>query len=224
MGRIEAANSAFSAIYSKDLWALASQEWTAEHAGYEPLDSCYARFVRLLQDFVRHNNVRSVVEFGCGFWNYAASIDWGGIEYDGYDVVEGPIRWNRDHHAAANIRFHVLADGTRLPAADLLISKDVLQHLPNADVSYYTDIFRRNYRFSLIANSVFPDHDTNRDIPAGDCRSLRLDLPPFDLPCAVLQRWEYLEFGNPVVKHVCLLTGLPESASARGAIVRDAGT
>jgi len=35
------------------------------------------------------------------------------------------VRWNRDHHGADNIRFHLLEDGTRLPAADFLISKDV---------------------------------------------------------------------------------------------------
>ena len=118
MGRIKAANGAFSEIYNKDVWALDSAEWTAEQAGYEPLESCYARFVALLQDFMRHNRVRSVVEFGCGFWSYARAIDWSGIEYDGFDIVDGPVRWNRDHHGAANIRFH-------LPAADFLISKDV---------------------------------------------------------------------------------------------------
>ena len=221
MGRIKAANSAFSEIYNKDVWALDSGEWHAQQAGYEPLESCYARFVALLQDFMRHNRVRSVVEFGCGFWSYAREIDWSGIEYDGFDIVDGPVRWNRDHHGADNIRFHRLEDGTRLPPADLLISKDVLQHLPIADICYYTDIFRRNYRFSIIASGVFPDHDTNSEIAAGDCRSLRLDLPPFDIPCAVLQRWEYIEFGKPVVKDVCLVTGLPESAAAGGAIVRD---
>lgn len=221
MGRIKAAHSVFEEIYSKDLWKLESADWTKETAGYEPLDSCLDRFVKLAQDFMRLNGVRSVVEFGCGFWNYARAIDWSGIQYDGFDVVDGPIRWNRDHYGADNIRFHVLADGTWLPAADLLISKDVLQHLPNADVEYYTGIFRRNYRFSLIGNSVYPDHNTNADIPAGDCRSLRLDLPPFNLPCAVLQRWEYLEFGERVVKHFCLMTGLPEAASARGVAVRD---
>lgn len=150
MGRIKAANGAFSEIYNKDVWALDSAEWTAEQAGYEPLE-----------------------------------------------------------------------DGTRLPAADLLISKDVLQHLPIADVRYYTDIFRRNYRFSIIASGVFPDHDTNTEIAPGECRSLRLDLPPFDLRCAVLQRREYIEFGKPVTRDVCLMTGLPESAAAGGAIVRD---
>ena len=116
MGRIKAANGAFSEIYSRDVWALDSAEWTAEQPGYEPLESCYARFVALLQEFMRHNRVVSVVEFGCGFWSYARAIDWRGIEYDGFDIVDGPIRWNRDHHGADNIRFHLLEDGMRLPA------------------------------------------------------------------------------------------------------------
>lgn len=39
---------------------------------------------------------------------------------------------------------------------------------------------------------------------------------------ALVQRWEYIEFGAPVVKDFRLMTGLPEAASAVGAIVRDA--
>jgi hypothetical protein len=74
MGRIKAANGAFSEIDNKDVWALDAAEWTAEQAGYEPLESCYARFVALLQDFMRHNRVRSVVEFGCGFWSCARAV------------------------------------------------------------------------------------------------------------------------------------------------------
>lgn len=224
MGRLVAASEAFTEIYNKDLWSLQSAEWQAEHAGYESLESCMQRWTTLLGEFMRNNRIRSVVDFGCGFWSYAKALDWSGVEYDGFDVYEGVVRWNHDQHAAPNVRFHVLEDGTRLPAADLLITKDVLQHLPLADVHYYLDIFRRNYRFSIIGNGVFPEDNLNGEIPAGDCRSIRLDLAPFALPCAVLQRWEYIEFGARVAKEFCLLQGLPEAAQARGAIVRDSGT
>lgn len=221
MGRIVAASEAFSQIYGNDAWALQSSEWHAEQPGLESLDSCLKRFVGLLHEFMRNNGVRSVVEFGCGFWSYARELDWSGIEYDGFDIYEGAVRWNRDQFASPNIRFHLLEDGCRLPAADLLVSKDVLQHLPIADVQYYLDIFRRNYRFSIIGNGVYPDENTNGEIPAGGCRSIRLDRAPFDLPCAVLQRWEYPEFGIRAVKDFCLVQGLPEAATASGAVVRD---
>ena len=50
-----------------------------------------------------------------------------GIEYDGYDVVEGPIRWNHDHYGAPNIRFHLLEDGTRLESRADAVPGDAAQ-------------------------------------------------------------------------------------------------
>ena len=224
MGRISAASDAFNEVYNKDLWSLDSNDWFKDQPGVESFETRMGRFVQLLQDFMRTNGVRRVVEFGCGFWSYARQIDWTGIEYDGFDVVDGPVRWNRDQYGAPNIRFHQLQDGTHLPAADLLISKDVLQHLPIADIQYYTDIFRRNYRFSLIASGVYPVEGTNSEIASGECRSLRLDLAPFNWPCAVLQRWDYVEFGNRAVKDFCLMSGSAEAPTATGATIRDSGT
>jgi hypothetical protein len=220
MGRIDAASAAFTEIYSKDLWHLISDQWANTPPGFESLESRMKRLAHLIQEFIKNNNVQSVVDFGCGFSSYTKMVDWKGVEYDGFDIVKGVIDYNIHTCATDTFRFHHVVDGTRLPSADLLISKDVLQHLPTADVQYYLDIFKRNYKFAIIGNDVFPDDNTNGDTPPGGYRALRLDLPPFNWPCAVVQRWESVEFGVHTVKHFCLMM-TSNAATATGAIIRN---
>ena len=148
-----------------------------------------------------------MTEFGCGFWNYAKLVDWSGKIYNGYDVALGPIRFNSDAYGASNIRFHQLVDGVQLAPADLLICKDVLQHLPTDDVLHYLAIFKERFSYILILNAVLPDDNLNGPIDYGDFRALRLDLPPFNETLEVIDEWDNPLFGVPYHEHVCLLRG-----------------
>ena len=206
MSRIEAAQSKFTEIYDKDLWNLKGNGWSVgavQRARWE-------RFTALIQEFMELNSVTSVVEFGCGFWGYARLIDWSGVRYDGYDVVPRLVERNRRRHGKENIHFHLLEPGLALPKADLLISKDVLQHLPTEDVHYYLAAFKKLYKHMLIMNDIVPNDNMNGDIPVGGCRSLRFDLPPYNEKLTVVQRWEGSDFFVPWVKHLCLLQGDPD--------------
>jgi SAM-dependent methyltransferase len=40
-----------------------------------------------LQGFLQWNRVRSVVDLGCGDWQFSRFIDWSGVDYTGVDVV-----------------------------------------------------------------------------------------------------------------------------------------
>jgi len=44
-----------------------------------------------LQQFLKDNKIRSVVDAGCGDWGLSQALDWGGIDYKGYDIVEAVI-------------------------------------------------------------------------------------------------------------------------------------
>ncbi len=218
---LQATQDAFDKIYRQDLWALRSGEYGSEKPGMESEQGRNARLTALIQDFVRLNDVKSVVEFGCGYFGYASEVDWTGIDYDGFDVVEEVIETNRRNHGRANVRFHVVRDGTRIPKADLLISKDVLQHLPTEDVQYYLSLFQSNFRFMLIGNDSYPDANLNGNTSYGGYRALRLERPPFNYPNIVVQQWKCVEFGAFIVKNFCLLQGRPETGSPEGIILRD---
>lgn len=215
MGRIEAAQQAFETIYSDDKWGLKEETgYEQVREGFEPETEKRRRLALLLQDFLKLNAVRSIVDFGCGFWSFFRDVDLTGVRYDGFDVVKGIVDWNNSLYAADNIRFHHVHPGIELPSADLLFTKHVLQHLPLADVQYYLGIFRRQYKFLIIANDVKPDDNTNGDTEPGGYRALRIDQPPFNIPCAVLQRWEDIYFDHHTVTDFCLAFGATGETTA----------
>src|SRR5579872_5162689 len=79
-------------------------------------------YMNFLIRFMKENNITSVVDFGCGDWQFSQHIDWSGIKYTGYDVVASVIEKNTAQFAKPTITF-VQANGIKadLPKADLLI-------------------------------------------------------------------------------------------------------
>jgi len=206
MGRIDEAQAAFLEIYQKDVWGIGDN--------IEPEPENIERYVALIQEFLGNNEIRSVVEFGCSAWPHLHRVNWDGIEYDGFDVVEALVDVATRRYEARNIQFHVMTDGARLPRADLLICKDVFQHLPCSDIKYYIGIFKSLYKYMLITDDIYPDDATNKDIEYGGYRAVRLDLEPFNERCAVLQRLEGKTFGIDWIKRTSLLLGSPEVGGA----------
>jgi SAM-dependent methyltransferase len=127
--------------------------------------------------------VRSVVDAGCGDWESTQAIDWTGIDYKGFDIVGSVIERDKGQFGKANVQFFqaniVDAD---LPPADLLICKQVLQHLPNAEVQRFLAKLG-GYKHVLLIDSVDPISLSakNVDIAAGDFRLLDLTRPPFNV-------------------------------------------
>ena len=69
----------FEHIYRNDLW----------HGGSGPgsFPEVNRPYVRFLQSFLLQNQIRSVVDLGCGDWQFSRGIDWGSTRYLGLDVV-----------------------------------------------------------------------------------------------------------------------------------------
>jgi hypothetical protein len=134
-------------------------------------------------------------------------MDWSGIFYQGFDVVDTVIVINKDRFASNNITFATMRSISDLPNADLVVCKDVLQHLPNRDVIEYLEYFLTHYKYAIVTNDIFPDAYTNLDIPHGAGRALRLDQEPFDRKIAVLVRWTITWQAYVWIKDACLLLG-----------------
>lgn len=162
----------FEQIYAENKWLYGSGEGSQrQHTrGYRSF----------LQNFLREHQIGSVVDMGCGDWQFARFIDWKGIDYLGLDVVSAVIEANQREFAAPKVRFRLAAgDSSDLPPADLLIAKDVLQHWSNDAIKAFIPKFNR-YRFCLVTNCVNPNGETvNQDIADGGFRYLDLRLPPF---------------------------------------------
>jgi SAM-dependent methyltransferase len=185
---------AFEGVYKTALWG-ASADPSSGVAGSSGIGSRLETTVywrAFLDAFLKANHIASVVDAGCGDWEFSHTMDWTGIDYKGYDIVDAVIQGDKKYEAA-NIHFFT-ADiiETELPAADLLISKNVLQHLPNAAVAKLIPQFAK-YKHVLIVNGVDPVtlSPDNPDIKPGEYRELDITAPPFSVPGArVLTYWD----------------------------------
>lgn len=136
------------------------------------------QYVAFIQDFLCKNKILSVLDVGCGDWAFSRYIDWSGIEYKGIDVVKYVIDRNQILFASPSIVF-IEADALEmeLPEADLLLCKDVFQHLPNADIIALLKKFAK-FKHCLITNNSF-SYRQNIDIQCGQSRPLDLTKSPF---------------------------------------------
>ena len=164
----------FERIYAHNSWGHGSGE------GSLPIH--VRPYTNFLQNFLRRRRIASVVDFGCGDWQFSRSIRWGNIEYRGYDIVPAVIADNRRRYESRTISFHEIGTSFEgLPAADLLIVKDVLQHWSDETASDFLPVLSR-YRCALITNCVNPNGPTrNLSVADGDFRYLDVRLPPFGL-------------------------------------------
>ena len=164
----------FSKIYKEDLWHGGSG------AGSK-LENI-KEYVDILQKYIDKPEVKTVLDLGCGDWQFSKFLDLSSVSYLGVDVVESVIESNSTSYSASNIKF-ISRDITtyEVPKADLIICKDVLQHLCNKDVVNILVKIITSSKFSLITNDFMPENTENKDINNGDYRSLDLTLSPFYL-------------------------------------------
>ncbi|PID43694.1 MAG: glycosyl transferase [Proteobacteria bacterium] len=162
----------FEEIYKTNEWGHGSGE------GSLPVHT--RGYVRFIEKFLNTYNIRSVLDLGCGDWQFSRFIDWKSVSYTGYDVVEPVISFNREYFANEKTRFvHYSGNPKELPPADLLIAKDVMQHWSNETIEAFLPVLGQ-YKFALLTNCVNPGGVTeNRNIRDGEFRPLELRRPPF---------------------------------------------
>ncbi len=128
----------FSGIYDANEWGYGSG------VGSLPLNN--VEYIRFLKQFIEKNNIGSVVDFGCGDWQFSRFIDWAGASYIGFDIVKSIIERDRALFERGKTSFCVFKRGMDLPSADLFICKDVFQHLPNSLIWQYLALFKARAR------------------------------------------------------------------------------
>ena len=136
--------------------------------------------------------VRSVVDIGCGDFNWMSGMDLSCIDYTGLDIVPQVVEENTRKYAAPNIRFQVFDIIDDIPPpADLIICRDLFSHLSNEDsLRALHNIRQSRYRYfaaSQFGHFLGTKHDSlsstaNQDIETGDWRACSMNLHPFYFP------------------------------------------
>ena len=184
----------FNRIYAEGAWGKdVAGKGTSGTGSTLEITREYRAYV---EDFMKTHNVKSVVDAGCGDWSFSSAIEWGDASYLGVDIASDVIAAVRNKYEKGRITFQVGDITDELPAADLLISKDVLQHLSNKLVHKFirNNLRKGKYKWVILTN----DRGTsNRDVASGGYRAIDLAAPPFevrglvDLP---------IKFGNETTK------------------------
>ncbi len=207
--------NAFASIFREGSWHAEVK------SGEGSIPSRNRRYMKILRDFLREKQIKSVVDLGCGDWSFSRQIDWSGIDYLGIDIVPELIDSLNERFGRPGVCFRRDNIVTcSLPQADLAISKDVLQHLPSPLVSQYIERLR-SFKYAILTNDrlkydarswrrlwrlVETPVKPNIEIEPGGWRLLRLNDPPFQLGAKVLADLPYWATNGIHRKEVLLWT------------------
>lgn len=126
--------------------------------------------------------VRSLLDIPCGDFYWMDKVDLAGIDYIGADIVPELIEQNRREYPG---RYFSTLDLTssKLPRVDLVLVRDCLGHLSNANVSLALKNLRASGSRYLLA-TTFPNWENKGDIKDGEWRPINL-ASLFGLPDAI---------------------------------------
>lgn len=182
--------SVFSEIYKTHSWgggSISGPGSDVEKVG---------AYIKVLESLLEARpEIRKIVDVGCGDWAFSRHINWGSRDYTGIDLVPDLIGYLNKTYGAPTRRFKALnAVEDDLPPGDLLIMKDVLQHLSNRSIHQVLKKITA-FRYVLLTNDIkrlrhlpFPLHfvkfsrlKANVDIEDGGYRPVKLKKAPFNL-------------------------------------------
>ncbi len=177
----------FSEIYEKNAWGGEKGEFYSGDGSTEKFTEDYAAIVKR---FMAINEIKKVVDLGCGDFRVASKIVSGDFHYTGCDVVFSLVKHLNEQYKSETIEFrcvNIVEDD--LPDGDLCLIRQVLQHLSNEEISKV--LKNANKYKHLIVTEHYPNPlaklKPNLDIPHGPTVRLQLDSavvldkPPFNL-------------------------------------------
>lgn len=179
-------------------WSLRKNKLFYSGGGTDPRNDRNNQYIDLIQSYIDKDEVASVVEIGCGDWEVSGRINWSKVTYTGYDVVSELIAYNQKNYASENVQFVCddIIDKNNV-SADLLIIKDVIQHLPPSYCQQFVNSIKKNFRYNIITNDM---SDFNKEIEFGGYSPNNFASEPFNCSYQTLISWQqvYPSAGNKV--------------------------
>lgn len=166
----------FSYIYDHNLWG---SEETRSGLGSSHEETLVLR-ERLAALFERLG-IESLLDIPCGDFHWLSTMRLP-ASYTGADIVPAIVAANEARYGGPGRTFAQLdLTASPLPRADLILCRDCLVHLCDANIRKALGNMRASgARYLLMTH--FPEQEENTDIPDGDWRPLNFTLAPFALP------------------------------------------
>ncbi len=112
--------------------------------------------VDLIESTIREHNIKSILDLGCGDWNWMKNLKplFTEVTYEGWDAGQGVVDLNNKNYSDSNITFKrkdIITED--YPNVDLIVCRDVLFHLPIEAGSIVVDKIKNSSAKYLISTS-----------------------------------------------------------------------
>ena len=145
-------DSIFSKIYKEGVWGDGSKDYPFSGLGSNPdIALPYVNFVKKIIDEYK---VATVLDVGHGDWAMWRDYKFEDTIYMGIDVAKGLSAQNTKIFESKNRKFLETSALGSLPDADLLLCKDVLQHLSLRDIDVILEKLSK-FQYVIICNDMF---------------------------------------------------------------------
>jgi len=141
----------FTRIYENQEWGSGSIKNPLSGTGSNPDHAKpYVYFVkRVILDF----DIESVVDIGHGDWAMWRDYKFENVNYKGYDVADEISSKVSKIYGSINKTFEKVDEHSKYPNADLMICKDVLQHLSLNDIDLVLSQLQK-FKFVVFCNDI----------------------------------------------------------------------
>ena len=176
----------FTSLYKKCSWGNDKHFEYKGSSGPGSTKEIAQIYLFFLKYFIETNNIKSIVDLGCGTFNYSKIVykEVKDLAYTGYDVYEDLIISLNKEHANTQYSFinlDIYNEMEKIIDGELFIIKDVLQHWSNEEIIKFLRfiIDNKKFRYLLITNSCDIKNEI-KDIKTGKFRPLSINSYPLN--------------------------------------------
>lgn len=144
----------FTRIYEEGTWGDGSILSPFSGSGSAPDNA--VPFVKFVEDVINQNSILSIFDFGHGDWSIWRDYKFENLKYFGVDVASGLSQKHQDLFGSEEIKFLEVDENYSLPEGELLICKEVLQHLSLNEINRILPQFSK-FNYLILCNAFFDE-------------------------------------------------------------------
>ena len=164
---------AFNRIYKESVWGHKSG------SGSDPKNA--SPWIDLVNQYLERDDLHTLLDVGCGDGRLMAHYRLEGKQYLGVDVSSEVMKDNVERDGVTFKVDDVMS--MEIQETDLIIIKDVLQHLPIPYIQQIVPKLMSKAKVVLFCNDIAA---VNTDITVGGYRGIDLKADPFNFDLKVL--------------------------------------